>query len=141
MNAPVIQLDPVQSALIVEGALHSAPYNGQDPVINDRDGHVDALASVASVLAQRNLAWYGFRASWSIHGLSELQYHHEHEPAHDPDDPAVHTAVLSLDVPHYQEDASLRSIVSSAAHELRGQLDSEGIYLCDVIIVVTHRKP
>ena len=140
MNAPAIQLDPVQSALLVEKTLRNAPYNGQDPVINDHDGHPDALASVASVLAQRNLAWYGFRASWSIHGLSELQYHHEHEPARDIDGPAVHTAVLSLDVPHYQEGASLRSIVSSAAHELRGQLDSEGIYLCDVIIVVTHRN-
>lgn len=138
MNAPAIQLDPVQSALLVEETIRIAPYDGKDPIINDHDGHPDALASVAAVLAHRNRAWRGFRASWS-HGLSQLRYHDEHEPAHDADGHPT-TAVLSLDVPHYEKGASLRSLVSSAIHELRRELDSEGVYIGDVIVVVTHRK-
>lgn len=136
MSAPVTQLD----LLLVEQALRSASYNGEDPVIDDRDGHIDALASVAAALAHRGLTWHGFRASWSIHGLSELQHHDEHVPAPGADSPAAYTAVLSLDVPHYQESASLNSVVSSAAHSLRSQLDDENIDIADVIVVVTHRE-
>lgn len=130
--------DAVRSALAIERALWTAPYDGVEPVIRAED-HADALASVAAVLAHRGARWAGYAASWTVHGLGELRACAQHEPDRSPEDHPS-TAVLSLDVPSYTTDASLRTIVSSAVSALRSQLDDEAIYIADVIVVVTHRE-
>lgn len=129
--------DAIRSALTIERALWTAPYDGVEPVIRAED-HADALASVAAVLAHRGALWTGYAASWTVHGLGELRFHAQHEPDRSPEDHRS-TAVLSLDVPSYTTDASLRTIVSNAVRSLRAYLDGEGVYIADVIVVVTHR--
>jgi len=138
MAAPSVMLTPVESALLVEKTLREAPYEGVDPVV-EAAGHPDALASVAAVLAARGVRWGGYAASWSIHGLGEISYKDDHEPARSPEDLPASTAVLSLDVPGYTTGPALRSIVSSAVSALRAHLDDEGVYLADVVVVATHR--
>lgn len=140
MAAPSNLPSSAKSALLVEKAIRAAAYAGVNPVI-DAAEHPDALASVAAVLDVRGMRWDGYSASWSIHGLSEISPKDDHVPPADPEELPASTAVLSLDVPHYTTDLSLRSITSNAVAALHHHVDDEGEYLADIIVVVSRSNP
>lgn len=134
-------MTPVESALAAEREIRTAPYDGRDPVVDGRDGHPDALASVAAVLASRGVAWSGWAVRSDVHGLGPLRFRDDLVPPRDPEDPSPSTAVLTLEVEPYVVGAQLRSVVSSAVRELRTWLDGDGIYIADVVVVVSATAP
>ena len=49
--------------------------------------------------------------------------------------------MLTLEVEPYVAGAQLRSVVSSAVRELRERLDGDGVYIADVVVVVSATAP